>query len=104
MGEFRPWHIAIILIAFIVLFGYKKLPDASRSIGRSLRIFKAETKGLRGDDEAEASADEAPVARRSVQGTDAAHPVAAQGPVEARSGAGTPVAPAPAAVDADRAV
>jgi sec-independent protein translocase protein TatA len=34
----------------MVLFGAKRLPDASRSLGRSMRIFKAETKGLRDDD------------------------------------------------------
>ena len=34
----------------LLLFGYKKLPDASRSIGRSLRIFKGEMKGMKDDD------------------------------------------------------
>ncbi len=33
-----------------MLFGYKKLPDASRSLGRSLRIFKGEMKGMKDDD------------------------------------------------------
>jgi sec-independent protein translocase protein TatA len=33
-----------------LLFGYKKLPDASRSLGRSLRIFKGEMKGMKDDD------------------------------------------------------
>ena len=33
-----------------LLFGYKKLPDASRSLGRSLRIFKGEMKGMKEDD------------------------------------------------------
>lgn len=51
MGDLRPWHLAIIAIVFVVLFGYKRLPDAARSVGRSMRIFKAETKGLRGDDD-----------------------------------------------------
>jgi sec-independent protein translocase protein TatA len=37
-----PWHLVLILLGFILLFGYKKLPDASRSLGRSLRIFKTE--------------------------------------------------------------
>lgn len=37
----------IILIGLVVLlFGAKRLPDAARGLGRSLRIFKAETKGL----------------------------------------------------------
>jgi len=52
MGGLSAAHWAVIALAFIVLFGYKRLPDASRSIGRSLRIFKAETKGLRHDDDA----------------------------------------------------
>jgi len=47
VGSLSAAHWALIILAFIVLFGYKRLPDASRSIGRSLRIFKAETKGLR---------------------------------------------------------
>lgn len=46
----EPWHIIVLVIVFIALFGYKKLPDAARSVGRSMRILKAETKGLRGDD------------------------------------------------------
>src|SRR6476469_7724455 len=43
-------EIILIIIAVLLLFGYKKLPDASRSIGRSLRIFKGEMKGLKEDD------------------------------------------------------
>jgi sec-independent protein translocase protein TatA len=43
-------EILIIAIVVLVLFGSAKLPAAARSLGRSLRIFKAETKGLRDDD------------------------------------------------------
>lgn len=46
---FEGWHIVIIAIVVLILFGSKKLPDAARSFGRSLRILKAETKGLRDD-------------------------------------------------------
>lgn len=52
MGEFSPWHLLIIALIFVVLFGARKLPDAARAIGQSLRIFKAETKGLREDSSA----------------------------------------------------
>ncbi len=45
-----PMEIALILLAVLLLFGYKKLPDASRSLGRSLRIFKGEMKGMKDDD------------------------------------------------------
>ena len=44
MGEFSPWHLAIVALVFVVLFGARKLPDAARGIGQSLRIFKAEMK------------------------------------------------------------
>lgn len=47
----RPWHIAVLVVVLVLLFGAKKLPDAARGLGRSLRIIKAETKTLRdGDD------------------------------------------------------
>ncbi len=32
----------ILLLLVIVLFGAKRLPDAARSVGRSIRIFKSE--------------------------------------------------------------
>lgn len=49
MGALRPWHIAVLVGVLILLFGAKKLPDAARSLGRSMRILKAETKGLADD-------------------------------------------------------
>jgi sec-independent protein translocase protein TatA len=45
-----PLEIGLIILAVLLLFGYKKLPDASRSLGRSLRIFKGEMKGMKDDD------------------------------------------------------
>ncbi|HEY9472899.1 MAG TPA: Sec-independent protein translocase subunit TatA [Mycobacteriales bacterium] len=42
MGEFSVWHLLVVALVFLALFGYKRLPDAARSIGRSMRIFKAE--------------------------------------------------------------
>ena len=47
-----PVEIGLIILAILMLFGYKKLPDASRSLGRSLRIFKGEMKGMKDDAEA----------------------------------------------------
>ncbi len=46
-------EILIILFIVLLLFGAKRLPDMARGMGRSLRIFKAETKGL-SDEEGEA--------------------------------------------------
>ena len=50
MPNLGPLEIGLIILAILLLFGYKKLPDASRSLGRSLRIFKGEMKGMKDDD------------------------------------------------------
>ncbi|MDQ1649162.1 MAG: sec-independent protein translocase protein TatA [Frankiaceae bacterium] len=63
--ELSAWHLVIIVAAFVLLFGYKKLPDATRSLGRSMRIFKSEVKGLH-DDEPR-SVEQAPAAAQPVQ-------------------------------------
>jgi sec-independent protein translocase protein TatA len=44
-----PWKILIIAVVLIILFGGKKMPDAARSLGRSMRILKAEVQDLHGD-------------------------------------------------------
>ena len=44
-------EILIIVLAIVVLFGATRLPKAARSLGQSMRIFRAETKGLRSDEE-----------------------------------------------------
>jgi sec-independent protein translocase protein TatA len=41
-----PWKILIVATVVIVLFGSKKLPDAARSLGKSMRILKSEMHGL----------------------------------------------------------
>lgn len=41
----------VILAIVVLVFGAAKLPDLARGTGQALRIFKAETKGLRDDDE-----------------------------------------------------
>ena len=48
-------EIVLILLLVILLFGAKKLPETARGLGRSLRIFKAKTRGLRDDDDEPAS-------------------------------------------------
>lgn len=44
------WELILIVLVIMLLFGAKRLPDSARSLGRSMRILKAETKGLRDDD------------------------------------------------------
>ena len=48
--SFGAPEILLILLVILLLFGAKKLPETARGLGRSMRIFKAETKGLKDDD------------------------------------------------------
>jgi sec-independent protein translocase protein TatA len=54
-----PWKVLIIAMVFVVVFGYKRLPDAARSLGKSMRILKTEVQDLHGED---AEADKAKAA------------------------------------------
>lgn len=78
MGFLRePSHLLLIGIVILVLFGGKKLPEAARGLGRSLRIFKSEVKAMKDDD--------------------ADNPPPGTGPLEGRVvGQGDPGAPPPA--------
>ncbi len=51
MPSLGAWEWLIIAAIILLLFGAKRMPDAARGLGRSLRIFKAETKGLTGSDQ-----------------------------------------------------
>ena len=53
MGELSPWHLLIVAAVFMLLFGANKLPQMARSVGQSMRIFKAETRALSGEKEPE---------------------------------------------------
>lgn len=51
MNGLQPWHVLILIVVLVALFGAKRLPDAARGIGKSMRIFKAEAKSLRDENE-----------------------------------------------------
>lgn len=54
MGGLQPWHWIIVIAVFVLLFGAKKLPDAARSLGKSMRIFKSEMKEMQSENSAPA--------------------------------------------------
>ena len=58
MGIPSGWELVILLAVLVVLFGATKLPTAARSIGQSIRIFKAETRGSHSEDQASSPASE----------------------------------------------
>jgi sec-independent protein translocase protein TatA len=55
LGGLQPWHWVIVIAVFVLLFGAKKLPDAARSLGKSMRIFKSEIKEMQTDSKPEAT-------------------------------------------------
>jgi len=56
----QGWHIIVIVLVILLLFGAPKLPGLARSIGQSMRIFRSEVKTMKNEDAAEdeAEADE----------------------------------------------
>jgi sec-independent protein translocase protein TatA len=56
-----PWKILIVAVVIIVLFGSRKLPDAARSLGKSMRILKTEVSGLHHEDETDVATGFVPV-------------------------------------------
>lgn len=51
-------ELLLLAVVLVMLFGAKKLPDTARALGKSMRIFKSETKAMQADDE-KASAQQA---------------------------------------------
>ncbi|KGM09853.1 Sec-independent protein translocase subunit TatA [Cellulomonas bogoriensis] len=51
-ANMRGWELIIILVLILLLFGARRLPDLARSVGRSMKIFRAEVKDLRTDEPA----------------------------------------------------
>jgi sec-independent protein translocase protein TatA len=67
VGGLSPWHWAILAVAVIILFGAKRLPDAARSLGKSLRIFKSEIRELQHENKPESPAAPTPVQAERVE-------------------------------------
>jgi sec-independent protein translocase protein TatA len=40
VGLESPWHIAILVLVVLLVFGPKKLPEMGRSLGKGIREFK----------------------------------------------------------------
>src|ERR1700751_2590577 len=39
-----PWHIVLLLLAALILFGSSRLPGAAKALGSSMNIFKKSLK------------------------------------------------------------
>ena len=85
----EPWHLIVVALVVILLFGSKKLPDSARSLGKSLRILKSETRALR-----EQRDDATPPGQQREPDTAAAQAPPAPSPAPPGTD-GTPASPAP---------
>jgi len=79
-----PWKILIIAVVIIVLFGSRKLPQAARSVGQSMRILKREVSSLHDDDQDAPAQDSAAAPKlQQPQLTPAPAPVDQQAQIDA---------------------
>ena len=49
-GAFAPWHIIVLVVVLVLLFGSRRLPGAAKSLGESMHIFKRSVSGLDADE------------------------------------------------------
>ena len=55
------WHIVVLVVLIVLLFGANRLPDLAKALGQSLKIFKNEIKDLTEDSKpADATKDDTP--------------------------------------------
>lgn len=92
-GLFEGWHLVVVLLVVLLVFGANRLPGAARNVAQSLKIFKRELDGS--DDTAKGPtagpAATAPPAAPDVPPTPPAAPPAAQpGTTPPAAGPSTP--------------
>jgi sec-independent protein translocase protein TatA len=75
LGNLNGWHLLILLVVILLLFGAAKLPALAKSMGQSARVFKGEMKAMKEEDAtgdttaADASSSTATTAPKSGDGT-----------------------------------
>jgi len=69
----HPLFIVVLIALVAILFGGKRLPEAARGLGRSMRIFKSEIKQMHDEDDERATPSQ-PVEGRVVEGPKATTP------------------------------
>ena len=49
MGRIGPMELVLIVLAVIVLFGVKRLPEIGSALGKAVREFKKAVQGVQDD-------------------------------------------------------
>ncbi|MFB6960704.1 MULTISPECIES: Sec-independent protein translocase subunit TatA [unclassified Streptomyces] len=55
----EPWHLVLLVLVIVLVFGSKKLPDMARSLGKSARILKSEAKAMKDEAKSNTAANSA---------------------------------------------
>ena len=76
IGNLQGWHLIVILVVILLLFGAAKLPALAKSMGQSARVFKGEMKAMKEDDGADAAA-------KGIAASNAAEPTVTDGTTSA---------------------
>jgi sec-independent protein translocase protein TatA len=58
LGNLTGWHLIVVLVIVLLLFGAPKLPGLARSLGQSMRIFRSEVKTMKDENASDAVADD----------------------------------------------
>jgi sec-independent protein translocase protein TatA len=56
-ANLNGWHLVIVLVVILLLFGATRLPALSKSLGQSMRIFRNETKAMKEESAADKAAE-----------------------------------------------
>lgn len=99
----KPWHIVVVLIVIIVVFGAAKLPDIARSLGQSAKVLKKEMRELQDDvppggypahgQPGQYPAGQYPASQYPVQGQPGSYPAPGQAPQQGQYQSGYPSQP-----------
>lgn len=85
MNGLQWWHVLIVVLVALLLFGGKRLPEAARGLGRSMRILKAEVGAMsdeKKDDSPDATAPTPTVVKPTALPTAGVQPIAPIEPIQ----------------------
>jgi len=83
VGYFEtPWHIILILLIALLLFGGKRLPEMGRSLGHGMREFKDAVTGKSQPPADDAQQPELPAAQATATEPTATEPTPVAAPPE----------------------
>ena len=85
LGNLNGWHLVIILVVILLLFGATRLPALSKSLGQSMRIFRNETKAMKEENAADTTAAPATPLATDTAPAPAPSPAPAPAPAETNS-------------------